>query len=100
MSRVLTQGPASIIVTSIPARTSGSAATPPTAPAPMITTFVLFNAMVIFGPIQRSPPFGGFAPPSAGHRGHPFERQFLETGRGLRDVQVAFRIGCDLMAGP
>src|ERR1035438_628311 len=29
---------------------------------------------------------------------HPFECQFLQSGGGLRDVEISFRIGRDLMA--
>src|SRR6516162_1952615 len=49
MSFVLTQPPASRAITSIPACASGNAATPPAAPAPMMTTFVFLRLMAMVG---------------------------------------------------
>src|SRR5262245_44192641 len=33
-------------------------------------------------------------------RRHPFERQLLHSRSGLSDVEIAFRIDCDLVASP
>src|SRR5213076_2481585 len=47
MSRVSSHAPASSAVTSRPACVSGSTATPPAAPRPMITTSVFFRSAAI-----------------------------------------------------
>src|SRR5215471_18068344 len=46
-SRGVSQEPASNPITSSPARASGSAATPPTAPSPMMTTSVFLRSMAM-----------------------------------------------------
>src|SRR6476646_9427153 len=56
-SRGDSQVPASIPITSRPARASGSAATPPTAPSPTMTTSVFLRSMAMAASLR-----------SAGHR--------------------------------
>src|SRR5882757_7772164 len=52
-SRVVSQEPASSPITSRPARARGSAATPPTAPRPMITTSVFLRSVAMTAAFQR-----------------------------------------------
>src|SRR5262245_44447321 len=47
ISLTSTQGPASTAMTSMPACARGKAATPPAAPAPIITTFVFLRVVAI-----------------------------------------------------
>src|SRR5215475_4145466 len=49
-SRGVSQAPASSPITSRPARVSGSAATPPTAPRPTMTTSVFLRLMAMIAP--------------------------------------------------
>src|SRR5215813_13571753 len=52
-SRGVSQVPASSPTTSSPARASGNAATPPTAPSPMMTTSVFLRLMAMAAPFDR-----------------------------------------------
>src|SRR5262245_60810764 len=52
-SRGVSQLPASRPITSSPARASGSAATPPTAPRPTMTTSVFLRLMAMAAPFDR-----------------------------------------------
>src|SRR5215813_8493359 len=52
-SRGVSQVPASSPITSRPARASGSAATPPTAPRPTMTTSVFLRLMAMAAPFDR-----------------------------------------------
>src|SRR5215475_4586373 len=52
-SRGVSQVPASSPTTSRPARASGSAATPPTAPRPTMTTSVFLRLMAMAAPLDR-----------------------------------------------
>src|SRR5215813_4885028 len=52
-SRGVSQVPASSPITSRPARASGSAATPPAAPSPMMTTSVFLRLMAMAAPFDR-----------------------------------------------
>src|SRR5215475_9812604 len=52
-SRGVSQAPASSPITSRPARASGSAATPPTAPRPTMTTSVFLRLMAMAAPFDR-----------------------------------------------
>src|SRR5215831_15228912 len=52
-SRGVSQLPASSPITSRPARASGSAATPPTAPNPTMTTSVFLRLMAMAAPFDR-----------------------------------------------
>src|SRR5262245_23237769 len=52
-SRGVSQLPASSPITSRPARASGSAATPPTAPRPTMTTSVFLRLMAMAAPFDR-----------------------------------------------
>src|SRR5262249_49945746 len=100
-SRGVSQVPASSPTTSSPARASGSAATPPTAPRPTMTTSVFLRLMAMAAPFyrERHVVIGRLANRLGSHRHALVVGAHRQADAGIADEIPADKVGVATVIG-